>query len=112
MNIDKLNKIIEIINDIKKEEADKQIKIKEQLLDKLENKENNWFLVIKNEYHEPYKIYSTRATDYNSAYNSFENLIEEVTNGEYALFNKEEVSTIIHSITNNEVWELKDEGKK
>ena len=91
----KLDTIVRLLKEIEEEQKQEKKNAKEQILDKLSNKECNYFL-IKKEFHKGFTVYAMKCDGYEEAYNMCDEVVEE--DDDYWILQKDEVEDLIYTI--------------
>lgn len=96
----KISKAIELLDEVKKEEQDRKMKIKSKILDNLSHKECNYFLIKKNDdLISEFEVYGIKCDSYEKAYEKCEDLVED--EDEFWLLHKDELENLLYAINYN-----------
>jgi len=104
MKVNEIDEGIELLKRLKKEEVERQDSIKQRLLDMLSREEENYYLIIKDDVENDFKVYGMRGEDVEDVYNQCEELIDredEDNIQEHFILTKEEVKKMVYALENN-----------
>jgi hypothetical protein len=110
--IEKLNKVIDILKDLESEERVKVENIKKDILSKLNNEDDTYYLILVNfesDTDNMIKIYSTDAENRFNAYESFNELSSEDEAVITIMLSRDELKSLMFKIMNNDITRLDKE---
>jgi len=111
--MDKIGKAIKLLNEIKEEELKNKENKKLEILDKLNNVECNYFLIISNDeggMTRKFKVYGMVADSYDRAYKICEDIFDDDYINDYWLLHKDELADMMFNIENKII--VRDYGNK
>lgn len=112
MMIEKLNKVIDILKDLESEERVKVDNLKKDILSKLNNEDDAYYLILVNfesDTDNMIKIYSTDAENRFNAYESFNELSSEDEAVITIMLSRDELKSLMFKIMNNDITRLDKE---
>jgi len=104
----KIDKIIELLNEIRKENIDNVNREKEKIIDKLADDESTFFLIKKDFFEDGFKVYVTDVESYEEAMKTFSNLYENESD---MILCKDEVKELLLALNKPTKLKLNSEDK-
>lgn len=99
---EKIDEAVKLINEIKADEESRRSDLKEKVLDKLNDSDDNYFLIIKHDVGGKWQVYGMRCDTIDECHIKCQDLIDDDLYEEHFILHKDEINQIIYAL-NNEV---------